>query len=140
MALQARSARWLWLAMSVILFACILWLNHSLPAARFNTYQWVLAAEYAVWATAALGTTARFWPAGNPHYWRPVTIFLGAILSAADFFSASGLAGQMRIDAWMTALIGIAAVTIVARFVPRSLALFWYGQETGNGNRTDPSR
>ncbi len=140
MARPTRSSRWLWVTVCGILFGLILWLNHFLSPAQFHAYQWLLAAEYGVWAVTALGAAARLWPAGNPYYWRPVTIFLGAILSAAEFFSGVGPAPQARIDAWMTALIGIAAVTIIARIVPHSVTRFWYGQETDNGNRTGPSR
>ena len=90
---------------------------------------WVRAGEYALWAALTLGAIARFFPALTPYGWRPVTIFLGAILSGLEIFIGAGPGTKVRVDEWMTALIGIAGVAILARVLPAAITRLWFGQE-----------
>ena len=116
-----------WALMALCVYVLIVVSNRQLPVDAQTI--WLRAAEYALWAALALGAIARFAPALSPYGWRPVTIFLGAALSGLDVFVGTGPVGNVRIDAWMTALMGIAVVTILARVLPSTMTRFWFGQE-----------
>ncbi|OCB03823.1 hypothetical protein BBC27_06275 [Acidithiobacillus ferrivorans] len=118
---------WRWALVSLCIYIAILVSDRYLPINRQMV--WVYAGEYALWAATALGAIARFLPALTPYGWRPVTIFLGALLAGLEIFIGIGPATKVRVDEWMTALIGIAMVTILARFVPAASTRFWFGQE-----------
>ncbi|MDD3760984.1 MAG: hypothetical protein PHO57_09170 [Acidithiobacillus sp.] len=131
------SYRW-WLPAG-ILYAAFL-LQHFFSILQLPAWHWGLAIAYALWAALALGAIARSWPKLTPYGWRPLVIFLGAILSAIDIFTGPGPASAQRIDTWMTALIGIAIVSILARFTPRKWSKLWFGQEVQPGSRPYSSR
>jgi len=118
---------WRWALVTVCIYIAILVSNRYVP--DNPQMVWVYAGEYALWAAAALGAIARFMPALTPYGWRPVTIFLGALLAGLEIFIGTGPGTKVRVDEWMTALIGIAMVTILARFLPVTIARFWFGQE-----------
>ncbi|MHB1735732.1 MAG: hypothetical protein ACYCQM_04060 [Acidithiobacillus sp.] len=118
---------WRWAIMAACIYMAILVSNRYLSV---NPQMgWVRAGEYALWAAITLGAIARFFPALTPYGWRPVTIFLGALLSGLEIFIGAGPDTKVRVDEWMTALIGIAVVTILARFLPAAITRFWFGQE-----------
>ncbi|MCE5387023.1 MAG: hypothetical protein K0041_00370 [Acidithiobacillus sp.] len=95
------------------------------------TWHWFPALAYGLFAFCLLGCIARFFPKLTPYHWRPMTLLVGAVLSAVtSFMGNADKTGQQHIDHWMTALIGIAMVTILARFSPKALQRFWFGKET----------
>ena len=120
-------AWWRWALVTACIYIAIVAGNPYLPVNPQMV--WVYAGEYALWAATALGAIARFLPGLTPYGWRPVTIFLGAILAGLEIFIGAGPGTKVRVDEWMTALIGIAVVTILARFLPAAGARFWFGQE-----------
>ncbi|OYV78543.1 MAG: hypothetical protein B7Z70_09145 [Acidithiobacillus ferrivorans] len=121
------SGWWRWVVVAVCIYMAILVSNRYLPV---NPQMiWVRAGEYALWAAIMLGAIARFFPALTPYGWRPVTIFLGAILSGLEIFIGAGPGTKVRVDEWMTALIGIAVVAILARVLPAAITRLWFGQE-----------
>ncbi|MEY2342452.1 hypothetical protein AB4090_10130 [Acidithiobacillus sp. IBUN Pt1247-S3] len=128
----AQSYRW-WLPTWIIYAAYLL--QHFMNILQLPAWHWGPAVAYAFWAALALGAIARSWPTLTPYAWRPLVIFLGAILSGIDVFTGPGPASAQRIDTWMTALIGIALVSILARFVPTTWSKLWFGQEVKPGSR-----
>jgi len=121
------SGWWRWAVVAVCIYMAILVSNRYIPV---NPQMiWVRAGEYALWAAITLGAIARFFPALTPYGWRPVTIFLGAILSGLEIFIGAGPGTKVRVDEWMTALIGIAGVAILARVLPAAITRLWFGQE-----------
>ncbi|MEL5849592.1 MAG: hypothetical protein U7M05_09545 [Candidatus Igneacidithiobacillus chanchocoensis] len=132
----ARSLPW-WL-LSWILYGVLVALDHHFLL-RLPNWRWTPAVAYGTWAFLALGAIARTWPRLGPYAWRPLVIFLGAILAGLDTFSSSGIAAQ-HINGWMMALIGIALVSIIARFVPGRWAQWWFGQEVLPGTYPRSSR
>ena len=118
---------WRWAMVAVCIYMAILVSNRYLPVNPQMV--WVRAGEYALWAAITLGAIARFFPALTPYGWRPVTIFLGAILSGLEIFIGAGPGTKVRVDEWMTALIGIAVVAILARVLPAAITRLWFGQE-----------
>ena len=121
------SGWWRWAVVAVCIYMAILVSNRYIPV---NPQMiWVRAGEYALWAALTLGAIARFFPALTPYGWRPVTIFLGAILSGLEIFIGAGPDTKVRVDEWMTALIGIAVVAILARVLPAAITRLWFGQE-----------
>jgi xanthine/uracil permease len=118
---------WRWAIVAVLIYVGIVFSNDYLPVTP--TGLWLRAGEYALWATVTLGAIARFYPILTPYGWRPVTIFIGAVLSGLEIFVGSGPANKVRVDEWMTALIGIAVITILARVLPAVITRIWFGQE-----------
>ncbi len=128
--MSAKSSWWRWAAAALILYIAI-WIANGRIAIDAQTI-WLRAGEYALWTALALGAIARLWPALTPYGWRPLAILGGAVLSGLEIFLRAGpLDNKMRIDAWMTALIGIAIVAILARVMPAALRRSWFGQEGG---------
>ncbi|WP_248885268.1 hypothetical protein [Acidithiobacillus acidisediminis] len=133
----AQSYRW-WIP-AWLLYGAFL-LQHFSAMIQLPPWHWLPAIAYALWAAIALGAIARSWPTLTPYGWRPLVIFLGAILSGIDVFSGPGPASAQRIDLWMTALIGIALVSILARFTPVAWSRLWFGQEVRPGSRPGSPR
>ena len=130
---------WRWAFAGVCIYVAILVGNRYLPVSP--QMLWVRSGEYALWAAITLGAIARFSPALTPYGWRPVTIFLGAVLSGLEIFVGTGPDTKARVDEWMTALIGIAVITILARVLPVAFTRFWFGQEaTHRGPIARPPR
>lgn len=133
-----RSRALFWWLFSTILYGALLALDHGFLL-HLPFWRWTPAIGYGLWAILALGAIARTWPRLGPYAWRPLVIFLGAVLSGLDIFGTNGGATQ-HIDVWMTALIGIALVSIIARFVPGRWAQWWFGPEVLRGIDPRPSR
>lgn len=121
------SGWWRWAIIALLIYLDILWSGAMLPVNPEGL--WIRAGEYALWATVTLGALARFYPVLGPYGWRPVTIFVGAVLSGLEIFIGSGPDTKTRVDEWMTALIGIAVITILARVLPCAITVIWFGQE-----------
>ncbi|MHB1202769.1 MAG: hypothetical protein ACYCZC_06445 [Acidithiobacillus sp.] len=133
--MSAKTSWWPWAAAASILYIAI-WIGNGRIAVDAQTI-WLRAGEYALWTALALGAIARRWPAMTPYGWRPLAILSGAVLSGLEIFLRAGpLDNKARIDAWMTALIGIAIVAILARVIPAALRRSWFGQE-GKTNGSD---
>ncbi len=118
---------WRWAIIALLIYLGIVFSAGYLPVAPQGL--WVRAGEYALWATVTLGAIARFYPVLGPYGWRPVTIFVGAVLSGLEIFIGAGPDTKIRVDEWMTALIGIAVITILARVLPATITRIWFGQE-----------
>ncbi len=136
--LQNKAAWWPWALSALLCYLLIAVFGRLYPLVLGSL--WWGAAAYALWAALALGAIARRWPKWTAYGWRPATILLGALLSALAIFVRNDAPSRLLIDSWMTALIGIAVVTIIARFVPAALARRWFGGESSHGNSADPSR
>lgn len=120
---------WPWLLVAVLVYAAIVLLNGDLPADK--AFLWVRAGEYGLLGAILLGGISRLLPGSGPYVWRPLMIVIGAVLSGLEVFLRTQAFPQqaVRIDAWMTALIGLAVVAIVARVAPGRVRALWYGEE-----------
>jgi len=136
--LQNKAGWWPWALSAALCYLGVAVFGRLYPL--LSGTLWWGAAAYALWAALALGAIARRWPRWSAYGWRPATILLGALLSALAIFLDNPAPSRLLIDSWMTALIGIATVTIVARFVPASIAKRWFGQEPHRGNLPRPPR
>ena len=136
--LRNKSAWWPWALSAALCYLLIAVLGRRYPLVSGSL--WWGSAAYALWAALALGAIARRWPGWTAYGWRPATILLGALLSALAIFLGNHAPSRLLIDSWMTALIGIAVVTIIARFVPAAVARRWFGQESRHGNPLHPPR
>lgn len=118
-------ARW-WGALMLLVYGLIAVVNIWLSPPTLPIF-WRIA-EYALLATVLLGFLARQFPQAGSLIWRPVMIFIGAAMAAAE---VSAWSRQLQLpfstDQWMTALIGLAGVAIVARMLPQSILSRWLG-------------
>ena len=125
-------ARWVWAVATTGSYATILLLSGGFVAVADGAVfsPWLYAAGYAVFGGLLLGTVARWWQGGSPALWRPFMLSVGSLAAALEIASpaTNGLA-NLPVDRWMTALLGLLAVALLARLLPMRVICWWLGLE-----------
>lgn len=85
-------------------------------------------AGFALFAALMLGALARFRVTPYPAFWRMLMLFLSAATAGLEI-AMHGYSKTYFFPLWAAALIGIAAVSIVARRLPKHLLTIWFGGE-----------
>jgi len=124
--------RWVWTVAAVGMYASILLGSGRFGGAADGTvfFSWLYALGYAVFGSLLLGAVARWWRSGSPALWRPFMLSVGSIAAALEIWAPtqSGLTG-VSVDRWMVALLGMLAVALLARLLPRRIIRVWLGLE-----------
>jgi len=124
-------ARVFWALAAGIWYAAI-WIVHrtaltELEAGRGAGLRLVYGAGFFVLGTLLLGAVARWWRTGSPALWRPVMLSVGSLAAAVELALLPQPAGGPLLDQWMTALLGLLAVAILARVLPDRVNRLWLG-------------
>ena len=125
-------ARWVWTVAVVGIYAAILlvsgWFGGLADGVTLSP--WLYAAGYFVFGVVLLGAVARWWQGGSPALWRPFMLSVGSLAAALEIASpaTNGLA-NLPVDRWMTALLGLLAVALLARLLPMRVICWWLGLE-----------
>ena len=114
-------------AVTVSLYVWHGWLieRHGVPLVYA---QLSYGAGFALLAAVVLGALARFRVTAYPAFWRMLTVMGGAAVAAVEI----GVHGYNRayfFPLWAAALMGMAAVSVLARVLPRRILIFWFGGE-----------
>jgi hypothetical protein len=80
-----------------------------------------------VFGALLLGAVARWWRTGSPALWRPVMLSVGSLAAAVELALSSQPSSGPLLDQWMTALLGLLAVAILARVLPDRVNRLWLG-------------
>jgi hypothetical protein len=124
--------RWAWTVATAAIYAAILLVTGRFggvaEGAGFSP--WLYAAGYVVFGGLLLGAVARWWRGGLPALWRPFMLSVGSLAAALEIWvhAQSGLVGA-PVDRWMVALLGMLAVALLARLLPRRVIRLWLGME-----------
>ena len=125
-----KARKWLWLGMAAVegglLFAWHQWLARTW-AASLSGLQWSYGIGYVLFAVLLLGALARLRVTAHPAIWRMLVLIAGSAVSWVEI----GLHGYPKgyiLALWPAAIIGLAAVSIAARFLPQQVLNFWLGK------------
>lgn len=123
--------RGLWAAAAaaevVLLYGALHWfvVRHGAPLLYA---QLGYGAGFALFAVFVLGALARFRVTAYPAFWRLLMLLTGAVVAALEVV-AHGYGKAWFFPLWAAALIGVAAVSILARLLPRRILAAWLGGE-----------
>jgi FtsH-binding integral membrane protein len=84
---------------------------------------------FALCAVILLGLLARLRVSSFPAVWRMLTVLLGAGLAALEI-ALHKYPGALFLALWSAAVIGVAAVSLTARYLPSSILNLWLGKAT----------
>lgn len=125
-----RAKRMMWLAAALVEPVLLYFWHRWLAVARQVPLSWLQASYglgFALFALLFLGALARWRVTAYPAFWRMATVFAGAVTAALEI----GLHGYPRayfFPLWAGALIGVSAVSLLARHVPQRLRAAWFGK------------
>lgn len=101
---------------------------------EISTFRWLYALAYFGFGILLLGTVARVFASAMPAIWRMVALVSGSLLAGLDLWLQYKLGGvTMRVETWMSALMGLAAAVLLVRLLPESLLYRWLGIERRSG-------
>lgn len=124
-------ARVFWALAAGVWYGAI-WLVHHAALEQPGTGSagrllWGYGAGFFVFGLVLLGAVARWWQTGSPALWRPVMLSVGSLAAAVELALLPQPAGSALLDQWMTALLGLLAVAILARVLPDRVNRLWLG-------------
>lgn len=94
----------------------------------FRSLNWAYALAFGGLGIVLQGAVTRTFSALSATLWRPLMLCLGAalaLLSGAMLMWWTGL--PINMELWLSALLGLALVAVLARMLPTALLLRWYG-------------
>jgi uncharacterized membrane protein len=91
--------------------------------------QWSVGITYAVFAVLVLATLARLRLTAHPAVLRMLAVLAGALVSACELL-LHGYSQDRFISLWAAALLGVAAISLMARYLPERLSNLLYGKES----------
>lgn len=83
---------------------------------------------FALCAVLLLGLLARLRISSHPAVWRMLTVLLGAALAALEII-LHNYSDALFLALWAAAVIGVSAVSLLARYLSSSVLNFWLGLE-----------
>ena len=119
---------------------CLLWMGgmvlHShLPGGLYadtpleGAHRPGIIGGYAVLGVLGVGGIARLLPKGPRPLWGSLTLIVGAMLGALNEFQQRLLSGGTgAMEDWLTGVLGLAIVVIIARAARGGLARVWLGE------------
>ena len=126
----------IWVGVTALYYACVVGLQLSYPDVLdwaspigwIRSLNWVYALAFAGLGIVLQGAVARVFEALTPLLWRPIMICTGAALALFAIAAMKWLAGvPMSVELWLSALLGLALVAVLARVLPNGLLFRWYG-------------
>lgn len=116
------------LSVTVLLFA---WHHWSMARGLLSLAQAQASygAGFALCAVFLLGMLARLRASALPAVWRMLTVLLGAGLAALEI-ALHGYPDASFLPLWAAAVIGVSAVSLMARYLPSSILTIWLGEAT----------
>lgn len=129
-------SRFVWVGLTALYYASVVALQLGYPGVfeKANTIgwvrslNWIYALAFAGLGIVLQGAVARAFEALTPLLWRPIMLCTGAALAllatAAMKWSTSA---PMNVELWLSALLGLALVAVLARVLPEGLLFRWYG-------------
>ncbi len=123
-------AKWLSLLLMVLVLLFV-WHHWSMTRGLLSlaAMQVSYGGGFALCAVLLLGLLARLRVSSFPAIWRMFSVLLGAGLAALEIVLHS-YAGAPFFALWAAALIGVSAVSLMARFLPSSILNIWLGEAT----------
>lgn len=124
--------RWAWTVATAGIYIAILLVSGRLGRALDGSafFPWLYAAGYVVFGGLLLGAVARWWRGGLPALWRPFMLSVGSLAAALEIWvQAQSHLVSAPVDRWMVALLGMLAVALLARLLPRRVIRLWLGME-----------
>lgn len=126
----------LWLGLTALYYTLLIGVQLRYPGlfgdkatlGWFRSLNWAYALTFGGFGIVLQGAITRTFSALSATLWRPLMLCLGAVLallSAAVLMWWTGL--PMNMELWLSALLGLALVAVLARVLPEALLLRWYG-------------
>jgi hypothetical protein len=126
----------LWLGLTAIYYALLIAVQLRYPGlfsdkatpAWFRSLNWVYALAFAGFGVVLQGAITRTFSTLSVSLWRPLMLCLGAalaLLNAAVLMWWTG--SPMNAELWLSAVLGLALVAVLARALPEELLMRWYG-------------
>lgn len=129
-------SRFIWISLTAFYYACVVALQWGYPGLwdKANTIGWVRSLNW-IYALAFTGlgivlqgAVARVFETFSPLLWRPIMLCTGAALALLAVAAMKWVSGvPMNVELWLSALLGLALVAVLARVLPEDLLLRWYG-------------
>lgn len=128
---ETRESRWLWpilvIGWGAVLFFWHGWLRSG-SGISSSVLQTSYAAGYGLLTALLIGLLARLRVTAYPAFWRMLAVMVGAVASAAD--AAFHAHGKGYFPAmWAPALVGVSAVAIAAKYLPKGVLKWWLGEK-----------
>lgn len=126
----------LWLVMTVCYYVAMLVAESEMPrllhassgASWVRSFHWSYALVFAGLGVLLQGTVTRLFNQFTPTLWRPLMLCFGAALALLQLWVVEIATGiPMSVDRWMSAILGLAIIAVLARALPESVVLRWYG-------------
>ena len=126
----------LWLGLTAIYYALLFAVQLRYPAlfsdnvalGWFRSLNWVYALTFAGFGIVLQGAITRVFSALDANLWRPLMLCLGAALALLNTVLLMWWVGlPMNVELWLSAVLGLALVAVLARILPETLLLRWYG-------------
>ncbi len=130
------ASKTLWLGVTALYYMLLivvqlrypgLFVDNATPA-WFRSLNWVYALVFSGFGIVLQGAITRTFGALSANLWRPLMLCLGAALALLNAVLLMWWADlPMRAELWLSAVLGLAAVAVLARVLPESLLARWYG-------------
>jgi hypothetical protein len=130
------AAKTLWVITTALCYALLvgvawLWptvLGGGSALSRIGALNWVYTFAFLVFGIVLQALTARILSSLTASLWRPVMLVVGAALAWLHMWLMQVLTGvPPSVELWMSALLGLAVVALIARVLPASVLARWYG-------------
>jgi hypothetical protein len=123
----------LWLILVVLYSAALITASLCIPVvfakpAWWRSLNWVYALAFLGFGVLLQGAIARVFYRASPLLWRPLMLCAGALFALVQIWSIKAVVAlAVPVNAWMSALLGLALAALAARVLPQRLLLRWYG-------------
>lgn len=126
----------LWLGLTAVYYALLITMQLRYPRlfgdqvgpAWFRSLNWLYTLTFAGFGVVLQGAITRTASTLSANLWRPLMLCLGAalaLLAVAMLMWRTGL--PMNAELWLSAVLGLALVAMLARVLPEKLLMRWYG-------------
>ncbi len=96
--------------------------------AWFRSFNWVYALIFSGFGIVLQGAITRLFNTLSANLWRPLMLCVGAALALLNAVMLMWWVGlPMNVELWLSAVLGLALVAVLARVLPAALLLRWYG-------------
>jgi hypothetical protein len=133
------SSRFGWVVSAVFAYALVLSMLYGVPALRpAGDVLWRIAhgVAYAALGAVLLGALARNFPHAGAHVWRLSALVLGALAAGLGLWlTQPPQLSAASLDAWVAAVLGLAIVTTMPRWLPNAVVLRWLAIERRQTSR-----
>lgn len=129
-------SRFIWVSLTAFYYACVVVLQWGYPDVLdkanaigwIRSLNWIYALAFAGLGIVLQGAITRVFEALSPLFWRPIMLCTGAALALLATATMKWLTNvPMSVELWLSALLGLALIAVLARLLPENLLLRWYG-------------